>query len=346
LGILTITEILIVDDDQSLLESMLQGIRGNSSSLNVLTAINGLQALTILKKHCVRLIVTDLRMPEMDGFELLTNVMDTYPDIPVILTTGHSIPESKRDIVKQGALDVMFKPFALKSLRERVNTIIEKQTDGGTLNNVSPAMFLQLVHMEQKTCTVRVHGQTSGNLGVLFFRNGELLDARMNDLQGETATLEIFSWDHISLSIQNECPVNDLKINRSLNGLILEASRIQDERSGSGPSIAAPDAIEDTEKLKPAAVSDPNEHLSMMKKRLASEPDLNCHVKALSLDEKWLDLLPPIRGIGDLLNAGELKAIGIRDNADGDHVIFPTTPPTLLTVDAQCKKERFYSLLD
>jgi hypothetical protein len=120
---------------------------------------------------------------------------------------------------------------------------------------------------------------------------------------------------------------------------------MKDERNVS-ENLAVLDPIEGPEKMKPRAVSDSNEHLSMMKTRLASEPDLNCHVKALSLDEKWLDLLNHIIEIGHQLNAGDLKAIGMCDIPGENHIVFPTTPPTMLTVDAECKTERFYSLLD
>lgn len=343
---MTSTEILIVDDDQSLLECMLRSIQTISSSLTVLPARNGLQALTLLKEHCVRLIVSDLKMPVMDGFELLAHVMENYPDIPVILTTGQSIPNEKRDVIKQSALDVLLKPFALKKLCDRVKGLLDKQADGGTLNNVSPAMFLQLIHMEQKTCTVRVNGQSSGQLGVLFFRDGKLLNARMNNLQGEPATLEIFSWDHISLSIQNDCPVNDLKINRTLNGLILEASRISDERSDAGMHKVNPDTLEDSKRSESVGAFDGKKRLAALRQRLKTEPDLNCHVKALSLDEKWQDLISEIMQIGQLFNAGELKAMGLCTHENGDYIIYPATQPIVLNVDSKCIKEKFYSLLE
>jgi len=78
--------VLLVDDENAALE----GLRDifEALSFNVFTAENGLEALALLRSETVDAVVTDLVMPEMDGFELLTLVSDLYPQIPVYLTTA------------------------------------------------------------------------------------------------------------------------------------------------------------------------------------------------------------------------------------------------------------------
>lgn len=336
------TEILVVDDDKILLKCMLHGIGSISPAFSILTAENGRQALELLKKHTVRLIVTDLKMPEMDGFELLARVNQSCPDIPVIVTTGNIIPDSQKESLKQGALEVLFKPFLMEDLRDTVKRSLEKQADGGTLSNISPAMFLQLLDMERKTCTLRIHNGAQGQWGVLFVRDGKLLNARMNQLQGRAAALEIFSWDHISLSIENDCPSQEPKIDQTLNGLILEASRLKDEREALKKTGSEPAA----EKPAPQSDAAHQDQMALLEKRLGELPELNGHLRRIDHDPHWNDLLTHFQQVGGLLNAGILKAVGITTGTAEDYVLFPTDPPTVLKIDPECPKEILYPLAE
>ena len=85
-----IKNVLIVDDDKEMLLALKEGFKRYQESFAVLLAEDGLQALEKLKASVISLVVTDLKMPRMDGFELLAHVMEHYPDIPVIMITGIS----------------------------------------------------------------------------------------------------------------------------------------------------------------------------------------------------------------------------------------------------------------
>jgi CheY-like chemotaxis protein len=340
------TEILVVEDDKLLLNSMLQAIATISPTYCLFSAENGIQALDVLEMHTIRLLVTDLNMPEMDGFELLAQVIKNFPDIPVVVTTGHSIPDEQKAFFEQGALDILFKPFPMKKLLGAVTRRLEKQIDGGMLNNVSPEMFLQLIDMERKTCTVRVHQGEQGQMGVLFFRRGRLLDARMNELRGKAATLEIFSWDHITLSIENNCPVQELKINQTLNGLILEAARLKDERRG---SIAFDEASlsDSSPQSAPSDTDDADQALSeTLNERLELALRIDGVLERIDNDTRWETLLYQMRHIGQMLSAGTLNAVGMTTCNGGDYVVFPTRPSTVFKIDPNCPKEKLYQLVE
>ena len=88
-----IKNVLLVDDDTEMLHALKEGFKKYQESFAVLLAEDGLEALTRLKQNIVSLVVTDLKMPNMDGFELLAHIMEHYPDIPVIIITGYSTPE-------------------------------------------------------------------------------------------------------------------------------------------------------------------------------------------------------------------------------------------------------------
>ena len=224
-----IKKVLIVDDDQEMLLSLKEGLEKYNETFSVLMAGDGLIAMEKLKEFPISLVVTDLKMPRMDGFTLLARIMERYPDIPVIIMTGYSTPEMQKLARKGGAVGYIEKPFMIEDLARKIMTAMRKESEGGTLHGVSSGMFLQLIEMEQKTCTIRLVDKSSGKQGVLFFRDGELLDARINGLQGVEAAYEIFSWDEVTLSIQNVCPQKEKKIESDLQVVLLEAMRLKDE---------------------------------------------------------------------------------------------------------------------
>ena len=84
-------DILLVDDESSFLMSLAEGIKSIcGGKCNVFTAQNGIKAVEVLKTIMVDVVVTDLRMPEMDGFELIAYLKKHYPNIAVIVMTAYS----------------------------------------------------------------------------------------------------------------------------------------------------------------------------------------------------------------------------------------------------------------
>ncbi len=85
--------LLLVDDDPGLLK--LLGMRLTSEGYSVVTAESGAEALRILARDKVELVVSDLRMDEMDGLQLFSEIQKVHPGMPVIILTAHgSIPDA------------------------------------------------------------------------------------------------------------------------------------------------------------------------------------------------------------------------------------------------------------
>jgi CheY-like chemotaxis protein len=339
-------EILVVDDDTSFLKSMVIGLQTISSSLQIHAAENGLKAIEILKKHNIYLVVTDLIMPQVDGFQLLAHIMEHYPDIAVVVITGHSLPSEQNTLLTESVSVVLYKPFALEELVLTVAQIIEKQSDGGTLHNVSPGTFMQLINLEQKTCTLRITDKPSGKQGILFFHDGILQNARLGELQGEVASLEIFSWDHISLSIQNDCQALEKRIERDMNALILEATTMKDEkREEKSPSSNEKEPIR--KQIVNDNQGDNNGQKSAPTNNLGVQTDATVKdfIQNINHDPRWNGVLSEIKAVGNIFTAGNLKAFSILTGGASNYIIIPTNPPTVLTVDARCNKETLYKAL-
>lgn len=339
-----IKTVLIVDDDKNLLVSLKEGLGIYNATFSVLTSENGPDAIEKLKKNTISLVVTDLKMEPMDGFSILSHIMENYPDIPVIIITGYSTPEMERLAKKGGAVGYISKPFIVKDLALKMLATLRRESDGGTLHNVSSGIFLQLVEMEQKTCTIRLEDTSSGNKGVLFFKEGELYDARMNDLQGKDAAYEIFSWEQVVLSIQNICQSKENKIQSDLQGLILEAMRLKDERSGAAEEElpVIPESIPVVEEIK-MEKPDP---VSSVRSRIEKNLGARSGVEDIYLDRSWDGLISQMSKLGAFFRIGKIKTVFVDIGETRNFILKQNEETTVVAVSPKCPRDKIMQIIN
>lgn len=115
--------ILIVEDELNM-RKILEALLKRQGYLTA-SASNGLEALTMLRRLNIATIITDLKMPGMDGLQLLTQATTAYPHIPIILITAHGSIETAVDAMKRGAFDFITKPFEQEELTMIVSKAIK-----------------------------------------------------------------------------------------------------------------------------------------------------------------------------------------------------------------------------
>lgn len=101
--------VLVVDDEKNYLlvmEALLAG-----AGYEVLTAEGGEEALEIVRRNDLDLIITDMKMPRLSGIELMEQIKKVYPDLPVIMMTAYGTVEKAVEAMKKGAFDYILKPF-------------------------------------------------------------------------------------------------------------------------------------------------------------------------------------------------------------------------------------------
>jgi two-component system response regulator AtoC len=106
--------ILVVDDDPAVgtvLEALLE-----QAGMRAIHAASAREALTLVEQHPVDLVVTDLRMPEMDGLELLARLAQQAPELPVVVLTAHGTVPLAVEAMRAGAADFLLKPFDREEL--------------------------------------------------------------------------------------------------------------------------------------------------------------------------------------------------------------------------------------
>jgi signal transduction histidine kinase len=117
--------ILVVDDEETIREMVSKII--NLIGHEVVTTGNGREALEILRSQPFSIMITDVKMPEMDGFELMKVVRDQFPGTPIICMTAHGATYNYTDVVGVGATDYISKPFTIDEMRAKLNRVIREK---------------------------------------------------------------------------------------------------------------------------------------------------------------------------------------------------------------------------
>lgn len=119
--------ILIVDDDVHILELLQRHLQ--SWNYHVFKAISVKEAVTILKDTQVDLLITDLKMPEVDGFELIKFVSEHYPKMPKLVITGYPSVQDSLAAIKSGVIDYLTKPFTRDELKSALDKALRLSTN-------------------------------------------------------------------------------------------------------------------------------------------------------------------------------------------------------------------------
>ena len=116
--------VLVVEDDKNLKKLMVTYLKRNNYT--VFEANNGIQALDIIDKQYIDLVISDVMMPEMDGFELLNELRTSNYEIPIMLITAKGDISDKKQGFILGADDYMVKPVDMEEMILRVSVLLKR----------------------------------------------------------------------------------------------------------------------------------------------------------------------------------------------------------------------------
>jgi len=124
--------ILIVDDEQNFLDSLVDGL-SDYPGYRLFSAANGRIAMETLRTTSIDLVVTDLKMPEMGGYELVAHMARKYSDVPVMVMTAFGSVEMVENFRALGVAAVLEKPLDFDELADKIaDVLIDQQTVGET----------------------------------------------------------------------------------------------------------------------------------------------------------------------------------------------------------------------
>ncbi len=141
-------QVLIVDDEPNLRKILAAQL--SRDGYDVLLAEDGEQGLAMIRDHHVDMVITDLRMPKVDGMELLKEALREQPDLPIVMITAHGTVDTAVEALKTGAFDYLTKPFDKDEVRQIVGKALRTK---------------QLSEEEASTTTKAVPGARFGIIG-------------------------------------------------------------------------------------------------------------------------------------------------------------------------------------
>ena len=215
--------VLFVEDEVSTLRFYSAGLRG-LHEFKFLLAENGQQALDALKANNVDVVVTDLSMPVMDGFTLITKLTAKYPSIPVLVVSAMSETKAGQEALQLGAIRVLSKPPRLSTLMEEIRAAAQRKAEG-LVKGISLGSLLQLLNWEQKTCTLTV--KSEGRVGMVYLRQGEVVSAAYREHEGIVAAYEILTWDRPEIEFVEACRMDRI-IDLPMAELLMNVALITD----------------------------------------------------------------------------------------------------------------------
>jgi CheY-like chemotaxis protein len=195
--------VLMVEDEAATLRFYLAGLRG-MQEFRLLAAENGAEALAVLQSNPVDVVVTDLKMPVLDGYGLLAILSEKYPSLPVIVLTAVAEPGMLNRAAQLGALRILAKPIRLSLLMEEIRTAAAVAPHG-IVQGLAVSGLLQLLNWERKTATLTV--RSSDAVGYLYVKDGELVHAACEQDEGMAAAYRILGWEGAHVEFVSACRV-------------------------------------------------------------------------------------------------------------------------------------------
>ncbi len=253
-----ITQVLLVDDDPDVLKITSLGLEQIDDDIKCITTTDPRKVLKILKEKKIDVLITDLKMPKIDGFELISRVGEEHPDLPCIVMTAHITPKIKTAF--DDSISFIEKPFEYSHLYDLIVKAQKSWENVGQLQGISLSSFLQIIEMEKKTCRIDVFCKVCEKTGILRFVKGKLYSANYEKLTTEEAALKILSFHDVNITMKKQHAGIKKRITKPLMELQMEAMRLADEvkkiNSPIGPSPTLDDLDEAFDRIEKKDIVD------------------------------------------------------------------------------------------
>lgn len=235
-------KILLVDDDPDLLEVYRETFTSLPSQPEVHTAPSGARAIAMLEAVPYRLLVSDLKMPKMDGLQLLSIVRRKFPELRTVVLTS-LVDEQFRSRVYSLGVDLYWhKPGTeseMKQFMDCLESLLGRESEPGFRGMQSKSLMdlVQLECISQSSSILRV---TNGPfVGSIWVNDGELIDAETEAARGEEAFQKILRWRTGNFEFLPAEPGRARTIFKSYNALLLETAQAFDEASNTDTAANA-----------------------------------------------------------------------------------------------------------
>ncbi len=307
-----IRRILILDDDQEFLDTYGRILARLPSHPEVRVATCATRALALLEAEPFTLLITDLRMPKIDGFQVLLSARRRFPTLKTVAITGLGDQQYRARAYASGIDLYTEKPTTPTEIRlfsECVDALLTQGAHDGGFRGIQSKSLMDLIQIEclsQNSSVLRItHGSLEGKL---WIQGGDVVDAEMQEMRGEEAFKQIFGWKTGHFEILPADERRPRTIYSSYESLLLDSAQTLDESdagtSGGEGMLSAPRM---SRALQPLAAVRGVESLL-----LVSGPG-QCESWGVENPEEFAGwthrVLKEFQALGEMLNAGPLRSV-------------------------------------
>lgn len=228
-------KILLLDDEDDLLEMYREILLQLPSQPEVHTSNSGARAIALLESEPFTMLISDLRMPKMDGLQVLSIVRRKFPQLRLMVMTA-VVDEQYRSRAYAMGIDLFWeKPRTAEEVnmfRDCVESLLGRQQEGG-FRGIQSKNLVDLIQLECLSHSSSLLKITKpGKQGNIWVNSGEVTDAATANLNGEAAFKEILSWKNGAFEILPAEPDRTRTIFTSYQGLLLDFAQAFDESKG------------------------------------------------------------------------------------------------------------------
>ena len=245
-------KILVLDDDADWLALCRDLLGTLPSRPEIFTANAARRALAIIETEKIRLLICDLKMPRIDGLQMLSIVRRRFPELRTIVLSGLEDEEFRSRAYALG-VDLFWLKTEMQRNSKLFNECLEsllgqpdRDHDTG-FRGIQSKSLMDIIQMECLSRSSTILRISRGPLEAkLWLQDGELIDAECEGARGEPAFQRLLAWKSGSFENLPAEPRRERTIQKSVNALLLESAQTMDENAG----LASPEAIADASHKK------------------------------------------------------------------------------------------------
>ena len=329
-------KILILDDEQDILEIYQEILARLPSQPEIHTSDNGARAIALLESEPFNLLMADLRMPQMDGFQVLAIVRRKFPALRVAVVTGSEDEQFRARAYAMGIDLYIEKPKTGKEIINFVDCIeslLEREDQGGFRGVQSKTLIdiIQLECLTQSSAILKVTTATAD--GRIWVQRGEIVDAATGELSGRDAFLEMLRWKTGNFEILPTDVPRPRTIFSPYESLLMETAQTMDETAAApsqdptglasfarykGVQFALAVETQDRKKFEQWGIENPEEMAGWIHQTIESLRALGDRLEAGQLEE--VEALGPQRHLAVLVGDEEALGVGFTRSAILPHI--------------------------
>src|SRR5687768_6162785 len=226
-------KILLLDDDQDILDLYKEMLTSLPSAPEVHTANSGARAIALLENESYSLLISDLKMPKMDGLQLLTIVRKRWPSLRTVVMSALNDEQFKQRAYSMGIDQYLEKPRTGNEINffcECIEGLLNKGDVAGGFRGVQSKSLMDIIQLECLSQSSSVLKIIAGPIeGRIWIENGEVIDAVAGDAIGEEAFRMIAGWKGGHFEILPPEVGRKRTIHHSYHALLLETAQAIDE---------------------------------------------------------------------------------------------------------------------